>query len=668
MADTNLNNTSDSTSEIETEGMNWENTFGSINLSVSEKTATEQVIALFEEIADNDKNKIKELLKLTDKHQNTFLLKVVRARMVGLAQMLIEMGADIDAKNDSGYAALYQAVSNEDEKMTQMLLDKNAAVDIQNNDMWTSLYQAVFNKNIRIGRMLLNKGANVNIQNNKGWAPLHLAALNEDMDFIKELLEKNADINLEDNEGKTPFSIATLNRASRIIREFGEKVKRVDLRHAVEHVAEDLDAQGFLKRTLGNKYEEPRKQDQSEQTESNKITEEETVKKNDSQIIKQSQSEPVAEVVKPAAEKTITERKIKKETEQPKVKSEEKKPKEGLFGKLKRKFMKYWLFSWQKIDWDLPDEVIAKKVQKLIDAGADVNARDGDDDTVLILASAHGKLQTVKTLLANNADVNLKGDEDCVALYWAACNGYADIIQELAKKGARPNEVNVYGETPLIEAVKEGQIQAVENLLKMKGINLNLKDSNGDFALIIAVENNSSDIFEKLVNSKDINLNLQNADKQTSLMAAAKNGNTDMMRGLILNHADENILDGNRKSVSDQLREANQKVLRIVLKKAIFDRDEFDRFIKENQDAEQLANVEEIISSEKREEVLANLNDNNYRGKLRDIIDGAQKALRKGTPERKEKAKKLKETRKYYGSEEARRIAARMKKEETYKA
>ena len=45
-------------------------------------------------------------------------------------------------------------------------------------------------------------------------------------------------------------------------------------------------------------------------------------------------------------------------------------------------------------------------VETLINAGAEVEAKDEDNDTALILAVYEGHLPVVKALLANNANVN----------------------------------------------------------------------------------------------------------------------------------------------------------------------------------------------------------------------------------------------------------------------
>ena len=55
-------------------------------------------------------------------------------------------------------------------------------------------------------------------------------------------------------------------------------------------------------------------------------------------------------------------------------------------------------------------------VQALLAKGADVNAKDNDGATALMLASQNGHLDVVQALLAKGADVNAKANDGVTAL------------------------------------------------------------------------------------------------------------------------------------------------------------------------------------------------------------------------------------------------------------
>ena len=55
-----------------------------------------------------------------------------------------------------------------------------------------------------------------------------------------------------------------------------------------------------------------------------------------------------------------------------------------------------------------------------IDAGADVNAKDDSDSTVLLHATIHGNTEVVKLLVDKNADINPKPNKAGWTLLMAA--------------------------------------------------------------------------------------------------------------------------------------------------------------------------------------------------------------------------------------------------------
>lgn len=72
----------------------------------------------------------------------------------------------------------------------------------------------------------------------------------------------------------------------------------------------------------------------------------------------------------------------------------------------------------------------------LIDAGADVNARDDYERTPLYLAANNGHTDIVKLLIDAGADLNARCDDEWTPLHVADKNGHADIVKLLARHGA----------------------------------------------------------------------------------------------------------------------------------------------------------------------------------------------------------------------------------------
>ena len=79
----------------------------------------------------------------------------------------------------------------------------------------------------------------------------------------------------------------------------------------------------------------------------------------------------------------------------------------------------------------------ANKVRLLLDAGAEINARDDAGMTALMKASRDGHFDVVKVLLERKADINAKNSHGVTALYWASKKGHTQIIKLLKTHGAK---------------------------------------------------------------------------------------------------------------------------------------------------------------------------------------------------------------------------------------
>jgi ankyrin repeat protein len=120
----------------------------------------------------------------------------------------------------------------------------------------------------------------------------------------------------------------------------------------------------------------------------------------------------------------------------------------------------------------------------LIDAGADVNAKDSVKDTLFPYAGAEGRNKILKMILATGK-ANLKDTKSYggVALVPAAHHGHSDTVRILLSTVININHVNNLGWTVLIEEVILGDggklYQEIVGLLLAAGADRSIAESNG---------------------------------------------------------------------------------------------------------------------------------------------------------------------------------------------
>lgn len=140
------------------------------------------------------------------------------------------------------------------------------------------------------------------------------------------------------------------------------------------------------------------------------------------------------------------------------------------------------------------DEKKEKKLTKLVKTGVDINEKDANGDTALVMAAEKGNEEVVKYLLKVGADVNAKNNYDATALTNAAFMGQTGVIKLLIEAGADINAKNqsflFEGYTALMMATFGGYTEAARLLMK-EGADLNVKASNGLTALGLAGGENS---------------------------------------------------------------------------------------------------------------------------------------------------------------------------------
>lgn len=178
------------------------------------------------------------------------------------------------------------------------------------------------------------------------------------------------------------------------------------------------------------------------------------------------------------------------------------------------------------------------QLKRLIAKGTDINARDKEGNTPLMLAASTGHKAIADLLVAEGARIDAKNNKRNTALHGAAAAGHTAVADLLIAKGAAINEKNEGGDTPLVLAAFTGY-RGVAELLIAKGADINSKKGDDSTPLYIASLHGHKEVADLLI-AKGADVNARNKIDNTPLAAAAAAGNRDVARLLIAKGAEIN--------------------------------------------------------------------------------------------------------------------------------
>jgi len=101
---------------------------------------------------------------------------------------------------------LLRAASEGHLEVVQLLIDNGADVNARTTGGGTPLHYAT--SHLEVVRRLLDNGADVNVKGHKGATALHFAAAKGNVAVARLLIERGADVNARDLSGQTPFQLA----------------------------------------------------------------------------------------------------------------------------------------------------------------------------------------------------------------------------------------------------------------------------------------------------------------------------------------------------------------------------------------------------------------------------------------------------------------------------
>ena len=140
----------------------------------------------------------------------TALMMAAKYNDPEVAAVLLEAGADVDARDNDGVTALMMAAwHNKDPKIISVLLGGGADIEARDKDGKTALMLPDYNYNLEIIAALLKAGANIEARDKYGWTILmRTAAFSGGSDVIAALLGAGSDVHARNIYGKTALILA----------------------------------------------------------------------------------------------------------------------------------------------------------------------------------------------------------------------------------------------------------------------------------------------------------------------------------------------------------------------------------------------------------------------------------------------------------------------------
>ncbi|HTB11324.1 MAG TPA: ankyrin repeat domain-containing protein [Bryobacteraceae bacterium] len=186
----------------------------------------------------------------------------------------------------------------------------------------------------------------------------------------------------------------------------------------------------------------------------------------------------------------------------------------------------------------------ADVVKSLLAGGANVNEKDADGNTPLIIASEAGNLPLAQILVDARASLEARDSQGRAALHHAASAGKTNLVGFLLDSGALVNKQANDGATPLFYAVEFAKMPVVQLLIARRA-KLDLADSSGTTPLMIASEGtaylpNNVPMVEALLTA-GAKVDQVDAKGRSALHRASAEPKPEAVRVLLEHHAKPNV-------------------------------------------------------------------------------------------------------------------------------
>ena len=193
------------------------------------------------------------------------------------------------------------------------------------------------------------------------------------------------------------------------------------------------------------------------------------------------------------------------------------------------------------------DDATPEAIQEFLDLQVDLNTKDKDENTPLLLCVKRGDIASAKLLIENGGDVDARNKDGLAALYYARKGKQKELEGVLIRAGAKEHLLWIFvdGRT-MFEAARDSkttpnQFSRHIDAIRKAGADVNAKNIDGKTPLHQAAYfNKNPEVITTLIEA-GADVNAKNVVGATPLHAAALiNRNPEVLRVLIEAGADVN--------------------------------------------------------------------------------------------------------------------------------
>ncbi|XP_036970836.1 CARD- and ANK-containing Inflammasome Adaptor Protein [Acanthopagrus latus] len=441
-----------------------------------------------------------------------------------LAEMLLQSGAAVNARNKHEKTPLFSAVSRNNEKTVAVLLKAGAKVDLD------VIKEAIMLNEESILHLLLDSARGALSEEELGSALLSAVRQNHD-GLVTVLIDRGANVNVFDKQGYTPLLLSAELGHSEVLRVLVAKQAKLDATlsdgssalHLAVHsgsapIVQTLLGKGLDPNTTGPKAQTPLHL--AAQCNRPELVD----------LLLRARAQ-----VNAAAQDGLTPLHVASQQghADPVIRLLQGKADPGIKDRLGR----------TALHWAASSPGDSGVVDLLLTAKTNPHTTDNEKKTALHQAAIAGRVDALTSLLSHKAKAGAKDMDGSTPLHYAAAGGHATVVsallQSLNNKGV--DERNVWRKTPLHTAADKGH-NSVAVVLLGAGAKINSADNSKDTPLHSAARGGHQEVVKTLLNwgqgghmgrRKKANLQVTNNVGKTPLQVA-ESGDTSEHKDIVI--------------------------------------------------------------------------------------------------------------------------------------